>query len=113
MAMKSVVSFELGGVPYARIYLEGDGPEEVEHELEAFFDDFESQSQEQHPFADPNYVGAAFVVWQALRRAKDPSKPLAFQGLSVVVDEPEDVACRFRLERAVFEHPKVEMEEVG
>lgn len=72
-----------------------DGPHGVPADLERFFAEVESQTNDTR-FGDPCYLAAKYVVWQAGENARG-SKPLDFLSVGIMMQDPFDIEYRYHI----------------
>ena len=108
MSTRCTIHFHDGNSPksVAIIYRHSDGyPESVLPDLQQFFAEVQKQTSDTR-FADPSYLAAKYVVWQATENARhydfdtnqwQPSQPLDFLGLGVLMSDPSDIEHRYHI----------------
>jgi hypothetical protein len=99
MSTRAIIRFGYGkGEPDATIYRHCDGYPDGENGVPAglarFFADVKAQTTDTR-FADPAYLAAKYVVWQAGQNARDPAKPLDFLSVGVVNGSWADYAYAY------------------
>jgi hypothetical protein len=100
MSTRCNIHFTDRGHVLANVYRHTDGYPDGESgvmaDLARFLDDVEAQTTDTR-FADPSYLAAKFVVWQAAQWASD-GKPLEFLGLGVCTGDAGDGAYVYTVE---------------
>lgn len=108
MSTSCTILFQAENALTARVYRHYDGdPDSVSADMERFFDAVEEQCIDTR-FADPPYLAAKFVVWQAWEYAKshaamtaaimngkarpDAVAPLAFNTVGICTRDADDLA---------------------
>lgn len=111
MSTRCSIHFTWGAEVQANVYRHSDGypdgDDGVLASLERFFAAVEQQARADTRFEDPSYLAAKFVVWQAGMKATrlnphtfkpEPAPPLAFTGVGVQIEDPGDIAYRYRVD---------------